>query len=198
MSTETEIKLYVANLDAVVTQLDAAQATLHTPRVFEKNWRYESPKADLTDNGIVLRLRQDNGGRITYKAPLATVSDAEFRSRLELETSIGDVTVMDDILQRLGFQVSMIYEKYRTTYHLGDAEIVLDEMPYGNFVEIEGTPEAIRTTLTKLDLDQAPRFHNSYVDLFEQVLDALALEFGDLTFDNFDGITVPPTVFHES
>jgi len=32
----------------------------------------------------------------------------------------------------------MMYEKYRTTFTIGSLEVVLDELPYGNFVEIEG------------------------------------------------------------
>ena len=37
----------------------------------------------------------------------------------------------------------MLYEKYRTTYSLGDVLVTLDEMPYGHFSEIEG-PNAAR------------------------------------------------------
>lgn len=33
------------------------------------------------------------------------------------------------------------YEKYRETYHWGDVEVVLDETPFGDFVELEGENE---------------------------------------------------------
>ena len=37
-----------------------------------------------------------------------------------------------------------MYEKYREAFDLNDLEIVLDEMPYGNFVELEGNEQAIK------------------------------------------------------
>lgn len=45
---------------------------------------------------------------------------------------------MTNLLQELGYVVSEVYEKYRTTYKLNVLQITLDEMPYGMFVEIEG------------------------------------------------------------
>ena len=38
-------------------------------RVFERNVRYENDDKSLTDNGIVVRLRQDHRVRLTYKEP---------------------------------------------------------------------------------------------------------------------------------
>ena len=42
------------------------------------------------------------------------------------------------LLEALGYRVSVMYEKYRTTYDWGGCEVTLDEMPYGDFAEIEG------------------------------------------------------------
>jgi len=42
------------------------------------------------------------------------------------------------VFEALGYAVYMMYEKYRTTFRLDNLEVVLDELPYGNFVEIEG------------------------------------------------------------
>ena len=68
--------------------------------------------------------------------------DGIFR-RFEAEVVVSDFETMDVILRRLGYVVSLIYEKYRATYTLGDAEIVLDELPYGNFTEIEADEPTI-------------------------------------------------------
>jgi adenylate cyclase class 2 len=85
----------------------------------------------------------------------------------------------------------MVYEKFRSTYQLAGAEVVLDEMPYGNFIEIEGAPAAIEVCVTQLGLSQHERILASYVDLFNIVKTALGLDFRDLSFTNFEGIAVP-------
>lgn len=190
MAVETEIKIYVSNLAAMQQRLE--KASLHKPRVYEKNVRYDD--GSLTQRGVVLRLRQDDRVRLTYKEPSAAQS-AGTSSRLELETEIGDFDTMDEILRKLGYATSLIYEKYRTTYKLGAAEIVLDEMPYGNFIEIEGTPTAIEAAVSALGMEKAARILGSYTELFERVKRALELDVRDLTFANFEGIEVDGAVF---
>ena len=164
---ETEVKIHVPDLDAVAARLAAAGAELIAPRVFERNVRYENGDETFTPQGIVLRLRQDARVRLTYKEPGVVKGGA--LERFEAEVTVDDFDTMDLILRRLGFHPYIVYEKYRTTYRLGEAEIVLDEMPYGNFVEVEGPAGAIEA--------------------------ALGLFCHDLTFANFDGITVPAEIF---
>jgi adenylate cyclase class 2 len=190
---ENEVKIYVPDLDRVAARLAAAGAELESGRVFERNVRYENGEQSFSAQGIVLRLRQDTRVRLTYKDPGVIKSGA--LERFEAEVTVDDFDGMDIILRRLGFQPYIIYEKYRTTYRLGDAEIVLDEMPYGHFIEIEGTASVIDATLAVLELADRPRILMSYLTLFTRVKAALGLFFHDLTFANFDGIVVPPEVF---
>ena len=110
--------------------------------------------------------------------------------------TVDDFDTMDVILQRLGYHPYVVYEQYRTTYTYGDVEIVLDEMPFGNFIEVEGPPDAIERALNALGLHDAPRILSSYMVLFDQLKAALGLHMHDLTFANFEGIDVPPRVFH--
>jgi adenylate cyclase, class 2 len=90
----------------------------------------------------------------------------------------------------------LIYEKWRTTYHLDDAEIVLDEMPYGNFMEIEANSiEVIRFIMDKLGLQKFTAYRTNYIGLFFRVRKRLGLDFNDITFVNFQGIEVPKSAF---
>ena len=191
---ENEIKIHVPNLDAVAARLAAAGAELVAPRVFERNVRYENADQTFSPQGIVLRLRQDARVRLTYKDPGTVKSGA--LERFEAEVTVDDFDAMDVILRRLGFHPFVVYEKYRTTYRLGEAEIVLDEMPYGHFIEIEAEASVIDATLNTLELQDRPRILMSYLMLFARVKTALGLFCHDLTFANFDGITVPPEIFH--
>ena len=196
---ETEVKVFVPDRETVLAQLEASGASLKSPRVYEHNVRYEDAQETLTGSGIVLRLRQDTRVRLTYKAPPVEASRAEgVLTRFEAEVTVDDFAIMDLILQRLGFHPYVVYEKYRTTYELGEAEIVLDEMPYGDFLEVEGPPEAIEAALSALGLHDRPRILTSYMALFERVKAVLGLAVHDLTFANFEGIDVPQEIFRGS
>jgi adenylate cyclase class 2 len=194
--TETEIKLYTPDHAEIETRLLAAGALLTAPRVYERNIRYEDAQNTLTDRRIVLRLRQDSRARLTYKEDLPD-DDQDGLSRYEAEVEVSDFAAMDTILRKLGYRPHMIYEKYRTTYMLDEAEIVLDETPLGNFVEIEAEKTTIQNVVRQIGLGDAPRMSGSYALLFERVKQRLQLPFADLTFENFEGIEVSLKVLQE-
>jgi adenylate cyclase class 2 len=191
MTYEVEAKVYHADLDGLRQRLEALGAVLSAQRILERNWRYVSP---ALQGEYVLRLRQDSRARLTYKEGAAATTDGHL-TRLELETEVGDFETMHAILEKLGFHVALIYEKYRTTYTWQGAEIVLDELPYGSFVEVEGDSTTIERVLSALGLEASPRLTASYVTLFEQVKVALNLNLRDLTFSAFDGVDVPSALF---
>lgn len=197
---EIEVKLYVQDLNAVAERLVHAGAELVAPRIYERNVRYDTPDGLLARSDEVLRLRQDTRVRLTYKGSadaIPTVVDSGIRARFEAELEVSSFEQMALILGRLGFSAVMVYEKYRTTYTLDGVEVVLDEMPYGSFVELEGeSAEAIEAIIAQLALGQAARFSASYVLLFEFVRQNLNLSFTDLTFANFTDIAVPQTAFN--
>lgn len=186
---EIEVKLYTPNLKSIAAALEANGAKLVSERVFERNVRYEDHEHGLTPQGIVVRLRQDVRTLLTYKGP--GVVENGIISREEFEVEVNDYDMMDLILDRLGYYPFMAYEKYRTTYELDDAEIVLDELPYGNFTEIEGDIATIEATVKKLNLGDAVRLPHSYASIFDIVRQNMNLDMPHLTFDAFEGVIVP-------
>lgn len=193
-TVEIEVKIKVANFDTLRPLLDQVGAQLTDPRVYERNVRYENADQTLSSTGRVVRLRQDTRTRLTYKEPSDQVAQA-VKVRTELEVTVSDFATMNAILGKLGYTSAWIYEKYRTTYHLYGAEVVLDELPYGNFIEIEGEPTAIEQAIVALSLTDQPRIPGGYSDLFAQLKTQIGLPFNDLTFDNFRGISIPPNAF---
>ncbi|RMG71741.1 MAG: CYTH domain-containing protein [Chloroflexi bacterium] len=191
---ETEIKLLVDDLNIVHQRLIAVGARLIKPRVFERNIRYENADNTMTKQHKLIRLRVDDRVRLTYKEP-APQRDEVTTTRLELEVTVDDFDTMDLILRKMGYHPYLIYEKFRTTYELYKAEIVLDELPYGSFVEVEGEPQIIQQVIDTLQLNKARRFKTNYVTLFERVKQYLALDCQDLLFANFEGVQVPLSAF---
>jgi adenylate cyclase class 2 len=190
---ETEVKIYYPDLDEIKQHLENTGAQQVRERVHEWNMRYDKKAGNFASQGYVLRLRRDNRTRLTYKGPSSIEKGIMEREELEVET--GDYDTMRQILLKLGFVEHMIYEKYRTTYELNQTEIVLDEMPFGNFIEIEGDSEHIEKVLEQLNLRDAKRIEHSYASLFDFVRHHLDLTFRDLTFENFKDIDVPEHAF---
>jgi adenylate cyclase class 2 len=134
-------------------------------------------------------LRQDTQVRVTYKGPGVEQDGAQRRQ--ELEFTVSDFNTAQAVFEALGYQVVVMYEKYRTTYVLGTVLVVLDEMPYGSFIEIEGPDgESIQKAARQLGLDWEKRILDSYVSIFERLRQAKGWAFHDLSFANFAGMEV--------
>lgn len=181
--TEIEVKLYVPDLAQAAATLETQGAVLTAPRVFERNLRYEDPVGSFAQRGIVLRLRQDSRVRLTYKDASELIDGV--LKRFEAEVEVSDFDTLDLILRKLGYVQQMIYEKYRTTYMLDGAEIVLDELPYGNFVEIEGPLDKINALVQRLGWTTYPRVTLSYTSLFQRLRERHGLTAQNLTFADF-------------
>jgi len=188
---ETEAKFYVAHLDRLAARLEGLHARLVQTRVLETNLRFDLPDNSLTSTGRVLRLRHDTQARLTYKG--AGQNKAGILDRQEIEFVVEDDQKALQFLEALGYRKSMYYEKYRTTYTFDEALIMLDEMPYGSFLEIEGeTVEQIQALAAKLHLDWSAAIPSSYTTLFEGLRKRLGYSFQDISFENFRDIQVTP------
>ena len=182
---ETEAKFYVRDLHRIQSQLEKLDAHLIQERVLETNIRFDLPGARLRAEGRVLRLRRDTDARLTYKS--ASIKEQGVLSREEIEFIVEDFEKAKRFLEALGYQKLVYYEKHRTTYELNKTHVMLDELPYGNFVEIEGeTLEIIRNVAEELNLNWATAIGTSYNALFERVQRTLQLSFQDLSFANFE------------
>lgn len=189
---ELEVKFYLTDLGKLQMTLAGLGALLVQPRTYERNLRFDTPGGILTQNSQVLRLRQDTANRLTYKGP-SKVSDG-VSARTEIEFTVSDFDNAQALLKALGYQVNMIYEKYRAVYELDGVLVTLDEMPFGLFAEIEGPDGAsIQKSCDQLGLMWDLRTLQSYAMLFQIVKRKQKLTFRDLTFDNFADIQVAPS-----
>lgn len=187
---EVEVKFLIPELAAVRQAVLTAGGLLHKPRVFERNVRYDTAEDSLRQQIALLRLRDDGVTRLTFKGmPLdgPEHDQAHARVREELEVIVSDFAIMEMILQRLGFAPRQRYEKYRETFRLGAVEVVLDELPFGDFVELEGPGELLPETASALGLAWERRILVNYLTLLDELKAQVALPFDDLTFDNFRG-----------
>ena len=121
-------------------------------RFFESNIRFEDRDKSLVRRRSLLRLRRDDRVWLTFKSE-PEEKDPRFKVCRELETEVDDFETMESILNALGFFPDQTYEKYRETLVLGDTQFCLDEMPFGDFLEIEGTKDEILNMVETLRLN---------------------------------------------
>lgn len=96
----------------------------------------------LDERNAVLRVRKtDAPAFLTYKENAGF--EGGVKKRVEIETEIGDARACEEIIQKVGFRLSLVYEKRRKAWRLAGCEVVLDELPFGCFMEIEGSTEDI-------------------------------------------------------
>ena len=188
---ETEAKFFVRDLKKIEAGLLEKKARLIQARVFESNLRFDLPDGSLRAKGQVLRLRQDAEAHMTYKGPSA--AKGGIISRTELEFSVGDFATAQHLLEALGYVQVAVYEKYRATYELDNCHIMLDELPYGNFVEIEGSDaKDIRKVATKLGLNMDAAVADSYLGIFDKFCQRRGWSQSILTFHALQGVVFNP------
>ncbi|MBI3979942.1 MAG: class IV adenylate cyclase [Chloroflexi bacterium] len=162
MEREVEVKFRVTDLGLLRDRL-AGLGAERGRRVFEENLVFDRPDGSLRAAGQLLRLRHAGDAvTLTFKSPLPS---ARFKVRREVEVRVDDFGRGRAILEALGFGVAATYEKHRETWRIGDAEVELDELPFGTFVEIEGSESAIEAIAAALSLDMAEAIVKDYLQL---------------------------------
>lgn len=189
---ETEIKLCVRDLKRVQLRLHELKAQLFQTRVHEINLRYDNPTGDLRREFKVLRLRKDTEAKFTFKGPSEEREDG-ILSRREVEFTVSDFESAKQFLELLGYVPVVFYEKFRETYELNGVHIMLDELPYGTFVEIEGEDvSALQSTATELGLNWNAAVNAGYHALFERVAGKFKLELSQLSFKALENVHITP------
>jgi adenylate cyclase class 2 len=109
----------------------------------------------------VLRLRRI-GDRAVFTFKERDLSGSPVKRQREEETAVADARALAAILEALGYRPVLVYEKRRETWNMADAEVVIDELPFGLFAEIEGAEARILEVERLLGLDRAEAEHASY------------------------------------
>jgi len=189
MDQEIEVKFLLKDLTALIQKIDQLNLSCTQKRVHEFNLRYDLPDGRLVTKKQVLRLRQDTQALLTFKGP--GVLDEGVLLRKEIEVSVSDFDTARRLLEALGYQVIMMYEKYRANYLMDGVVLSVDETPFGLFIELEGeSPAQVKSAASLLGLDWRQRINLSYSALLDQYNKNTGNVFRDLSFEAFEGLKV--------
>ena len=132
---------------------------------FEENIIYRGGALD--ENNAILRIRKiGEKAVLTYKRRIH--NEFDIKRQIENETLVENAAELEKIVENLGFRKKLIYEKKRQTWKLRETEIVLDELPFGLFMEIEGSVTAIKEVEMLLNIEDFEVEHKTYPHLTAQ------------------------------
>lgn len=164
---ETELKFPVPDLDTVREVLVRQAAAQIHPMAREVNTLLDTDDGRHRRSGSILRLRTYGGQHVvTFKGPVNYLG--KIKERAEYEITCDDTGRMAMLFEQLGYSPIARYEKYREVWLLGEATIVLDHTPMGDFVEVEGPPESLEAIAVSLGLDPELAVRGSYLSLWSE------------------------------
>lgn len=169
---EVELKSVVDDVDRRRAAVERAGATLvFVGRLEDRRWDTYDRAMAARDH--VLRVRVYRGGgdvraELDWKGP--TKRDGTYKLREELGTAVSDPESLNEILARLGYEVSIAIDREIVQYDLRGAMIRFEHYPrMDDLVEVEGSPEQIEHAIAVLGLerdgfttDRLPEFVRRY------------------------------------
>jgi adenylate cyclase class 2 len=121
----------------------------------------------LSEKRAVLRIRKiDDKSILTYKQRIENAADV--KQQIEYETVVEKAEEMEMIIESLGFEKSLVYEKRRQTWQLRTVEVLLDQLPFGQYMEIEGSVRAIAEAEMLLDIENLAVENETYPHLTQR------------------------------
>ena len=155
---EKKYRLTAEQREQILTKLKELGASF-SHEDFEVNDLYGG--GVLEAEQAVLRVRKMEVKTIlTYKKRIEDTSS--IKQQIEYETEVADGEEIEKIITSLGFKKALIYEKRRQTWHLRNVEVLMDELPFGLFMEIEGGQSEILEAEKLLKIENLPAVMETY------------------------------------
>jgi adenylate cyclase class IV len=152
---EVELKSVVDDVARRRATVEAAGGTLtYAGHLLDR--RYDTANGSLAARDHVLRLRvyrnpEKTRAELDWKGP--TGSEDGYKVREELGVHLAEPEVLADILERLGYVVTIEIDREIAQYDLGGATVRFEHYPrLDDLVEVEGTPEQIERAIAALGL----------------------------------------------
>jgi len=178
INREIEIKFKIDS-PAIIRGKLKNQGAKFIGKAFERTLLFDTSKREFSNSGRFLRIRTGFKNALTFKRK---IDNKKFKEREEIEVEISDPEKMKTILEKLGFTKAYIMEKYREKWQFNNAEIDIDKLPFGTFIEIEGSPRTIQKTAKILGLDPQKGITITYQALWEELTKKRGIKYGNIIF----------------
>ncbi|MGD1277605.1 MAG: class IV adenylate cyclase [Tepidisphaeraceae bacterium] len=172
MPIEIEAKMKVPQLRPLRQKLGAGGGK-RVGSVLEINQFFDTRDAKLrkADSGLRIRIVRDQSGKrtciLTFKGPMRP---GRLKQRDETQFAVDNPKAARRLLENLGYQPTLSFEKRRESWTFRKCKVELDKLPHlGTFVEIEG-PSASQVMAARqaLGLADLPLIRTSYIAMLAQ------------------------------
>src|SRR5882672_4891872 len=157
MAQEIEVKFPLRDRNELVRKLHEIGAQRLYPETFEDNIVLDR-RGELRTRSSLLRVRKFGRYAIaTYKGPMSI--EGGIKSREEVQTGVESFERAIQLFDALGYKPVFRYQKFREVWRIKEVEVVLDRTPIGDYFEIEGPIDVIRSIAAELGMtmEQADR-----------------------------------------
>lgn len=173
---EIEVKARVKNMDNLLKKAQAMNITFGDP-IVQDDTTYETDLSKDDPNWNIFRIRKQLGvNTLTMKYRASSRS----RDNHERETVIEDPKEVADMLERVGYKVSVKIKKVRRIVKYNGIELCLDEVDsLGSFIEaekltsdhadVDSIQSDLWNLLSKLGVEDSERVHQGYDTLMQEL-----------------------------
>ena len=166
MAQEIEVKFALRDRNELTRKLHEIGATRLYAETFEDNIVLDR-RGELRTRGSLLRVRKFGRYALaTFKGPMS-IEDG-VKSREEVQTGVESFELAIQLFDSLGFKPVFRYQKFREVWRVRDVEVVIDRTPIGDYFEIEGAVDVIRSVSAELGMSMDQAIRQSYADLYRQ------------------------------
>lgn len=140
-----------------------------------KSFQYEKTYGYFTDNyenmtkGIFPRIKtMGDTSLVSVKVKIKETKMFE-RDEYEFEIESNKVESVRLMFKALGYYIEHTFEKKRYKLEpINECEFVVDELPFGYFIELEGEEENIEKSIKELKLQDNEKINGAYLKLWEK------------------------------
>jgi adenylate cyclase, class 2 len=166
MPLEIEVKFALRDRAGLLRKLDELGGQRLYPETFEDNIVFDR-RGELKTKGAMLRVRKFGRYSLaTFKGPVAF--EGNVKSREEVQTGVESFELCIQLFDALGYKPVFRYQKFREVWRLRETEVVIDRTPIGDYFEIEGAVDVIRSVAEELGMNMEHAIRQSYADLYRQ------------------------------
>lgn len=177
---EVEVKFKIQNKEEIRKKLINIGGETKG-EFFQRGIPLDTPNGDLHRKGIFLRVRSGGVNTLTVKKKFKE-DNSRYKERDEFEVEVSSIEKTIIILENLGFKKLRVIEKYREEFKFPNVTVVLDRLPFGNYMEIEGTEEEIEKMIVLLGFTNSQRITQTYWALNQKYWKEKGLDAEDIVF----------------
>lgn len=164
---DKQVKYKINNFDYISKRLVEIEAVF-IGGFMERTVRYDNENLKYSSNDLFIRTKSGIKNVVTLKEIPDNEVSTSFE-RITTEIEVDDINKMGYILEKIGLTKKFIMEKYRLFFRYGNIDILIDELPFGIYLEIKGDDKEIDKITKLLNIENENLIKATYWDIYDKI-----------------------------